>query len=544
MKNAASLFSSRAFLGFAVALFSLAYYALYINVGFNFSDAGNYAQISYELFLGRDPGELALGYGILWFKVGEILFRVFGVDYTLVSFFFYFCIVITNILVFYVVNLVTRSRSLSLSAAIASALAPAFPATSFYALCILLNTAAQMRLARGSLQPWNVAFAGAVLSFTFQIRPDFGFVFAIPLSLIVVVAALEKKGRWRDLIRSALAGFLVVTVLGFLSSLTGGYSDVFLRAFTDYPITLAEYFIEGLRGLFFEGAGHAALTREVLARPLVSDVAVGGVQAMQLVLLVYLPVLIMVAFLFLNVVSFFKLTSGKRFTPLATSGVAFFAAIAAFPHYFLYRPDMSHIANFMPGYIVMLAVFAAQIRHLSQSHASMWKRGGASVAIVLMSVNLGLYLWAGMQSPGTGSIAVAEGRTEKFVAGNGVDVLVARDEKLALEFLRDVVEGNSEPDDTIVCVPYCPGVAFMTERQMLFGNFYVDNALLVSQPTWIANALKLTRENKPAVVIVIDWAINGTEKSRFSNWAASYVREVERLSRDIVVNGAITAYIL
>ena len=94
---------------------SIGYYALYFNSGFNFADDGNYAQICYELLLGRDPNDLAIGYGILWFKVGEFLFRIFGVNYTLIKLLFFFCITVTNVLIFYTVAIATGSPNVRFS---------------------------------------------------------------------------------------------------------------------------------------------------------------------------------------------------------------------------------------------------------------------------------------------------------------------------------------------------------------------------------------------------------------------------------------------
>lgn len=59
---------------------SLAYYALYFDAGFNFSDEGNYVQFVYELSRGTSLNDLPVSYGLLWFKVGEGLFRLFGPD--------------------------------------------------------------------------------------------------------------------------------------------------------------------------------------------------------------------------------------------------------------------------------------------------------------------------------------------------------------------------------------------------------------------------------------------------------------------------------
>ncbi len=162
----------------------------------------------------------------------------------------------------------------------------------------------------------------------------------------------------------------------------------------------------------------------------------------------------------------------------------------------------------------------------------------------MLTINLGAYLWAGLLSPATGSIAIAAGRTETFNAQNGVSALVTPSEKLELEFLREVIAQNSERGDPIVCLPYCPGIAFMTERRMLLGNFYVDESYLVREPGWLSEAIELTREAKPAVIIVVDWAINGTEESRFTSWATSYVAVADELSHDKAVHGTITAYML
>jgi hypothetical protein len=543
--------SSRSLYGLIVAVFSVAYYALYLNSGFNFSDAGHYAQVCYEMLLGRDPSEFVIGYGILWFKIGENLFRLFGVDYTLVKLLFYACIVLTNVLVFYTVNLATNNRFLALVAALASALVPAFPATSFYALCIVSNVAVQMRLVQGSRQPLDFALAGAVVSIAFQIRSDFGYVFAALLFVVIALIVIETRGPqdrrhryWRTQGGAALLGFLGALALGFFAAVVGGYGGIFLQQFSAYPALAAQYFVDGLQALFLSQVSTGTLASGLIQRPLVEDIFSGEWRGAHLALLVYLPVLVMAAFALLSAVQFFRSERSQRMSDLARAIITLSAAAAAFPHYFFYRPDISHIANFMPGYLVLIAIFSGQIYQHLKRGMPVWGRYAAGFVVLTLTINLGIYLWAGLHTPGTGSIAGAAGRTESFFAGNGVTVRVTPEEKSELEFLRDTILQNSKRDDFVVCVPYCPGVAFMTERKMLLPNFYVDDTLLLLQPSWASDAIALTRNAKPAVVIVIDWAINGTEQSRFANWAASYVAAVEELSRDKVVNGNITAYIL
>ncbi|MBL6846242.1 MAG: hypothetical protein ISQ85_05030, partial [Planktomarina sp.] len=99
----------------AVLILSALYYGLYFNSGFSAADDGNYAQIAYELYLGRAPEELSINYGILWFKIGEVLFQTFGVNYVLVKGLFFTVIAITNILIFYTLLMATGSRSIAIA---------------------------------------------------------------------------------------------------------------------------------------------------------------------------------------------------------------------------------------------------------------------------------------------------------------------------------------------------------------------------------------------------------------------------------------------
>ena len=528
---------------------SIGYYALYFNSGFNFADDGNYAQICYELLLGRDPNDLAIGYGILWFKVGEFLFRIFGVNYTLIKLLFFFCITVTNVLIFYTVAIATGSRMFAFLAAVLPVLVPAFPATSFYALCVMLNVAMQMRLAQNSSRLWHAALAGAALSFSFQIRPDFGYIFAVPLIVVIALVScrsIEAKTHrcWRTFGLAAFTGFIAVQLIGFTAAFAGGYGDVFLHQFVDYPAMMAEYFVDGLHQLTATSASPGMIANDLLQRPSITDFFSDEPQLTQLALLIYLPVAVLVVFVSLNA---FLILSSNHYSQrhgLAPAIVALSAAAATLPHYFFYRPDMSHIANFMPGYIVFVAVFAAQLYRYAKWRMPNGFRFAGVLALLMLTINLGAYLWAGLLSPATGSIAIAAGRTETFNAQNGVSALVTPSEKLELEFLREVIAQNSERGDPIVCLPYCPGIAFMTERRMLLGNFYVDESYLVREPGWLSEAIELTREAKPAVIIVVDWAINGTEESRFTSWATSYVAVADELSHDKAVHGTITAYML
>lgn len=514
----------------ALALLSAAYYAFYITAGFNYSDDGNYAQTAFELFLGRPPQDLDLSYGLLWYQAGAALFHVFGVHFLIVRILFFAAITATTVLVFYAIAGVTRSIMMAIALAAVIALAPAFPATAFYGLCVALNAAAQLRLARRDTPSLaDGALAGAAIAVSFQIRPDFGLIFASALAVTIFLMfwPAPKPSR-RAVAYGVAAGFSAIALPAALLAVAGGYESVLARQYLDYPRLLLGLLINGLAGGGAHGPALGLLARPGLATP--------GLAA-----LVYLPIAVFAA-LGAYVLLTLKTTLRQDTGALARMVTGLAAGVATFPHYFFYRPDLSHIANFMPGFTLMTGVFLGELTRNRAATPAL--RAPAMVGAGLALVDLALYLIVGLSSPATGGIGAAAGRTETFTAGNGVTVKVAPDELAQLTFLRDVVETHSRPGDAIVCVPYCPGIAFMTGRRMLLRNFYVDDTFPQLRPQWLSTAIAETRTARPPVVLVQDWAINGTEQSRFDHWAAPYVDVLKELAGETVAGPATTVYLI
>ena len=533
----------------SILILSSIYYGLYFNSGFSAADDGNYAQIAYELYLGRAPEELSINYGILWFKIGEALFHTFGVNYVLVKGLFFSVIAVNNLLIFYTISLATGNRSLAMAMTAIPALIPAFPATAFYGLCVLMNAAAQMRLA-SKLQncSWrSAAIAGAALSVSFQIRPDFGYIFAVSLIALLALATLQgdRTKKARGLFGAAGIAFLAAQVPLLLIATLGGYADLVLQQYLTYPFTMIDYAISGVQNLFGTNVNKLDSPGSTsLQRPGLLAIFSNNPDASRLATLIYAPIVAVTGFLFISAVSVRRLWASGKSDTIAKALVCFFSAAAAMPHYFFYRPDLAHVANFMPGYTVLAAAMLAWLMRTYYSEESNWVRVASAAAVLALALHMGTYLMAGLNTPGTGSVAGARDRTEIFQASNGVDVNVSPAEKSQLEFIRDIIAENSEPGDRIVCVPYCPGFAFMADRKMLFGNFYVDNSTPLLIPDWIPNAISQTAASRPPIIIVMDWAINGTEASRFSNWAPEYMLRIEQLSRHKVARPGLTVYIL
>ncbi|WP_431857283.1 hypothetical protein [Azospirillum sp.] len=528
-----------------VALAAAAYHAAYLGAGFNFTDEGHYAQTVLELWRGTDPHDLKLGYGLLWYEAGVALFSVFGPGFTVVRAFLFAVITATTALVYTATVRATDSRALGLAAALAAGLAPAFPATSFYAFCALLNVTVQLGAARRlpTLVPADLLAPGLALAVTFQIRADFGYVFSAPLAALILYAALAAPSGRQLRHLAALAGTALATlVAGHLPLLAlaaaGGYADLVAVEYLRYPLTVLEMLRLALAGAPADGGAKAA-AGTLLARTPLSALWLGPPATTAMALLTYGPLLVAPVYALAEAAALRRTPRPALPGRIAAGLVVLAGAFACFPHYFLFRPDLAHIANFFPGFAVLLAVCAAR---LAQAGGGVPAAIGRLAALLLLAAYAGAYLWIGLTTEGTGSIAVARGRTEPFTAANGVNVRLSPEEAAFLVPLRDLTAAQSRPGDRIVCVPYCPGIAFMTGRGLLLREHYVDDSLLVTAPDWIDRAIAATRAARPPLVIVFDWAVNGTEVSRFRVWAARYVEALTAMGAQRTDLPGVTVY--
>jgi len=143
---------------------------------------------------------------------------------------------------------------------------------------------------------------------------------------------------------------------------------------------------------------------------------------------------------------------------------------------------------------------------------------------------LTLYFINGCQSQSTGGIAISEGRTKEFFGKNGVHVkLKPHDWEEASAIYQSILQ-HSKEGDYVVCFPYNPEINFMTNRPSYRRDLYCDDVTAAADFDKVAIAEIETFH--PAVIVITNWPINGTEHSRFSNWAAktySYIQSHYRL---------------
>lgn len=206
-------------------------------------------------------------------------------------------------------------------------------------------------------------------------------------------------------------------------------------------------------------------------------------------------------------------------------------ALTIFPQYFFWRSDSPHISEFMPGY--WAAAFAAVfLLGWSDLRRTSWvARTFACLFFLALVTHATLYLWRMLPDRWTGTIA-ARGTFQRkghgpwkwnkrndtpFHGANGVDVYVSKKEAEALEELQKLVSTHSgSSTDYLVAYPYHPQINLLVDRRTYEKNVYVDNA--TAGRGWNDAAIARIQKYQPNVIVLSDWAINGTDESRFSVW--------------------------
>jgi hypothetical protein len=103
---------------------------------------------------------------------------------------------------------------------------------------------------------------------------------------------------------------------------------------------------------------------------------------------------------------------------------------------------------------------------------------------------------------------------------------VSSDKYREYEKLYQTIMEHSKPGDYVVCFPYAPMINFMTNRPSYQYNLYVDNA--TRSEDFDRQAISEIEKYRPAVILVDDVAMNLTESSRFSVWAAPTLAYIRR----------------
>ncbi|OHE78222.1 MAG: hypothetical protein A3F67_09855 [Verrucomicrobia bacterium RIFCSPHIGHO2_12_FULL_41_10] len=229
----------------------------------------------------------------------------------------------------------------------------------------------------------------------------------------------------------------------------------------------------------------------------------------------YLPIpcsllLALLALIFLVIGSQSKQRGLILLTCLGTS-------LTLFPQYFFWRPDMVHLSEFMVPMTITLLIASTFALELWLCTGNLL-RIFLSIFLLFAGAELLLYYINGCQSQSTGGIAISQGRNLEFKAANGVHVKLAPHELEEVQAIYQSVVTHSQPGEYVVCYPYNPEINFMTDRPSYRRDLYIDD--ITAPKNFNQAAIKEIETYHPAVIVITDWPINGTEQSRFSQWAA------------------------
>jgi hypothetical protein len=189
-------------------------------------------------------------------------------------------------------------------------------------------------------------------------------------------------------------------------------------------------------------------------------------------------------------------------------------ALSTFPQFFFFRPDVPHLSEFMPGYLTASAAAAG----LLWAGAKTWRNWRTPFTLFLLAITV-VYLVRVLPDRWAGTWTIRKKRPKFFTAENGVNVYVSTREFTGLTAIQKFLREHApKPADYIVCYPYSPGINLLANRPTYERNVYVDNVTRTTN--WDADAIARFEKFQPAVIVLSDWDINGSESSRFSVWAA------------------------
>ncbi len=535
-------------------LVAAAYYGIYFRCGFNLSDEGSVALLSQRILQGERPlADLMLGYNVLWFYPIVGLFWLCGVSVLAMKIYFFALATLSSLLGFASIRKISGHR---LYAFIVGLILIAIPGTSYRVylpLLVIVNSYCLLRLIWSQGWTWLV-IGGLLLGITFLLRIDLGIFFSIIWLGTTLLRSFVPRDSAAKSPHPLLAALLMASIAiavhlpFYLYAEKQGFGPNFLQQYTDsYGVIrsgLARGFPKSAPAnpprpiLAVNASADSPPSDSVAALPKSAKPAADGSKTLgrkpveQIwkakkwrtrihAFVTYAPIVSAGMALILTLI--IGARQIRRREPEAarrclSTLMIVGAALTLFPQFFGFRPDMSHLAEFMPGFVVAAAgsvfYFSEEIRR--QSGLRLLQLG-SGVACLFLVLHTGIWcLFAFFQS-GAGTISMRIGRNVPFKAANGVDVLLSAEDYQGYSKIRDLVAAHSKPGEYVVCYPYSPGINVLCDRPTYEWSLYVDNA--VRAKDFDAKTIAKIEARKPAVIVLDDWAINQTEESRFSVWA-------------------------
>ena len=549
--------------GWALLLvFALVYYGQYYRSGLNLGgEGGTNAVLAMRLMEGQRPiVDTFLGYNLLWFYPIVALFSITGPDFTALRIFFFVLCAASALLGFFVVRAATHRAWLALVVGVLLVLVPGMIFRNYMGLIGVLS---MLFLLKAYVLPASserarfgwMAGAGAAMSLCFLVRIEPSLLLSVVWLGLAALYPLGSRGDFRERLRTTIRGtgaaLLVATAIhgaAYWHASDRGFGREFLRQYT----AMVEYFgyelsqqwvhlQEALHNTTQPGpsaataqpdlesgaTGQSEWVQDRLARPPLTDVwKAERPRDRYFNLCLYYPVFWSLVFVAAAIAMLGSAiwrgdteNKGRALTVLTTTG----CALSLFPQYFFFRPDAPHLSEFMVPFLPAVACSTCALWDAAQRSSGLWRKL-VWFLVVPSALLVPLYLKAIMPRESAGTW-FRQGDTVEFAAANGVRVKLPKDDAREMEGLRDAVLAHAGPDDWVICYPYAPTVNFMTDRRSYEHNLYIDDA--TAGTDFLRGAVERAEKMRPAVFVIDDRAINGTEASRFSNWAAPFMEYLE-----------------
>jgi hypothetical protein len=540
-------------------IFAFFYYGSYYCCSLYPSGEGGVEGVTaLRLLSGKIPIiDIALNYNLLWFYPIVWLFKMVGPSYTALRIYFFTISTITGLLSFFIVKKTTHQSWLALLAGILALLLPGQLFRNYMAFTVLLNMFLFLKI---FLLPcrnlkthllWMAATGGA-LGVTFLIRIDLGFF----LSLIFLGSVLMypwirneqskkfsfPKRCWLSLAALSLGitGFLLLHLPIYFHAEKKGFVIPFVTQYVQWPRMIVSQGTHLLKTIFEDpGSSHhlaayvstssapannASITQSNLLRPTLDSATI---RERITTLNIYLPI-ICTGLLLLLTALFLFLSRRKKECNLSHGAWIFSlmlgCSLTLFPQYFFWRPDMVHLSEFMVPMTTTLLVALYFVWMVKEKIAPLLQPLLLAFSIFAI-LDLTLYFINGCQSQSTGGIAISQGRTKEFLGANGVSVKLAPHEFEEATAISQSILQHSQKGEYVICFPYNPEINFMTDRPSYRRDLYCDD--MTASSNFNENAIAEIEHYQPAVIVITDWPINGTEHSRFSNWANTTYRYIQ-----------------
>ena len=535
----------------ALLALALAYYGSYVRYGIGFRDEGQTVALGAQRLLnGEVPfKQVILNYNVLWFYPVVGLFKLFGVSYVLLRGYCLALSTVTAVLAFCLVEKTTRRPWLAFLVAAVLVLIPGSPFKNYIPLLAVANTLCLLHVAltpadsRAALG--KTVIGGGVLGLSFLIRIDIALLFAaLWLGLLLVRFAV---GTTRFRARAALSLGSLAALAAVVVALHGpvwidaqrrGFDREFAAQYLEKwrmlerPVTRllrrppARAPLPAHAGVHAQIPRRAALStsddespadKQTLQRATLKNLTkVGQNSGSAFVFLCYAPLLAIGVFIPWGLFAWLR-GLRRRDGDEERRGLAVLVliggALSTFPQFFFFRPDVPHLSEFMPGFLAASAAAAG----LLWSGVATWRNWRAVFTAFLLAI-VAVYVIRIFPDRWAGTSAIRNKRTKFFAAENGVRVFVSSRELAGLTQIQKLLRTFApQPNDYVVCYPYSPGINLLANRPTYERNVYVDNATRTTR--WDAEAIARFEKFQPAVIVLSDWDINGSNASRFSVWA-------------------------